>query len=85
MLDFLKDFGELIWIILPLAALQIILMGISLWEWNRKKTILGQNKIIWLLIIVFINFFGPISFLIYSQQISPISMTKNTEIDEWEA
>ena len=85
MLDFLKDFGELIWIILPLAALQIILMAIGLWEWNRKKTVLGQNKIIWLLIIVFINIFGPITFLIYSQQINTIDISKETEIDEWEA
>ncbi|UCE12559.1 MAG: transcriptional regulator [Candidatus Heimdallarchaeota archaeon] len=83
MLDFLNDFGELIWIILPLAALQLLLLAVSLWEWNRKKVTLGQNKLIWLLIIVFINFIGPIAFLIYTQRINTVDFTKETEVDEW--
>lgn len=84
MVNILQDLGELVWILLPLMATQIGLIIVGLWEWNRKKEILGQNKIIWLLIIIFINFFGPIIFLIYSQKISASVTTVGSEIDDWE-
>lgn len=84
MVNILQDFGELVWILLPLMATQIVLIVIGLWEWNRKKEFLGQNKIIWLLIIIFINFIGPIIFLIYSQKTSVSVTAVGPEIDDWE-
>ena len=85
MFEFIPELGELVWIILPLLILQITLIVVGIWEWNRKKDFLGQNKIIWLLIIIFINFFGSIIFLIYSQRLNLIVSVNQAEIDDWRA
>ena len=84
MVSMLEELGNLVWIILPLAAIQIALMGVALWQWYKKKNYLGQNKLIWLLLIIFISSFGPIIFLLYSQRISESSDANKNEIDEWE-
>jgi hypothetical protein len=83
MFDFIPELGELVWIILPLLFLQIFLLAIGLWEWNKKKENIGQNKVIWLLLILLINFFGPIIFLVYSQKLNPLGYANKAEIDDW--
>lgn len=84
MADILQELGDLIWLIIPLLAIQLMVQGLALWQWYKKKDYLGQNKMAWLLIILFVNFFGAIIFLIYSQKIVIYSETKEEEIDEWE-
>lgn len=86
MVDITQKLMDLVWIIVPLLMVHLTLTGIALWQWNKKKEILGQNKLIWILIILFINFFGSIIFLIYSQGINAydITTTSNGETDDWE-
>ena len=83
MVSFIPEVGELLWIILPLFVLQITLIVASIWQWNRKREFIGQYKIIWLLIIIFINILGPIIFLIYSQRFYLIGDVSEAETDEW--
>jgi membrane-anchored protein YejM (alkaline phosphatase superfamily) len=68
---------ELLWIIIPLALIQISLTIIALWDWYKKREYLGQNKLVWLLVILFFNFFGSVIYLWYSY-------TKIMKIDESE-
>lgn len=86
MADIMQVLLDLVWIIVPLLLVQITLTGIALWQWNKKKETLGQNKLIWILIILFINIFGSIIFLIYSQGIDAYdtNTTSNGETDDWE-
>ncbi len=84
MSSMLQDLGKLIWIILPLMVIQISLMGIGLWQWYKKKDFLGQHKILWILIILLMNFFGPIIFLIYSQRLEAYRTINEDVLDEWE-
>lgn len=83
MFDFIPKLGALVWIILPLMFFQIMLLTIGLWEWNKKKERLGHHKLIWLFFILFINFFGPLIFLAYSQKLNPLGYANNAEIDNW--
>ena len=39
----LLELQKIIWILLPLLALHLSLILIGLWDWNKKKNILGQN------------------------------------------
>ncbi|MFX0085659.1 MAG: PLDc N-terminal domain-containing protein [Candidatus Hodarchaeota archaeon] len=84
MSSMLQDLENLIWIILPLIVIQISLMGTALWQWYKKKNFLGQYKIIWILIILLMSFFGPIIFLIYSQGLETNRTINEDGLDEWE-
>lgn len=84
MADVIQEISNLLWVIVPLMAVQLTLTGIALWQWNKKKEFLGQNKLIWLLIILIINIFGAIIFLIFSQRIEPFVSPKKGEEDDWE-
>jgi hypothetical protein len=86
MVDSMQELIDLVWIIVPLLMVQITLTGTALWQWNKKKENLGQNKLIWILIILFLNFFGSVIFLIYSQGINAYdtSTPSNGETDDWE-
>ena len=84
MADAIHILMDLLWIIAPLLMVQITLTGIALWQWNKKKENLGQNKLIWIIIILFINLFGAVIFLIYSQDIDASNTTvSNEETDNW--
>ncbi|MBP0727143.1 PLDc_N domain-containing protein [Bacillus sp. RG28] len=52
-------------IVLPLLILQLILVIVSIIDLVKRdaSTIKGENKILWVLIIVFINTIGPILYL----------------------
>ena len=71
---------ELLWIIIPLALIQISLTIIALWDWYKKREYLEQNKLVWLLVILFINFFGSVIYLWYSH--TKIMKIDDSE-DEW--
>ena len=78
--DIIKLLQELLWIIVPLILIELTLMVIALRDWYKKREYLDQNKLIWLLIILFFNFFGPIIYLWYSH--NKIMKIDDTE-DEW--
>ncbi len=82
MADVWTEIQELLWLIIPLAILQFTIMLIALRNWYKKRGLLGQNKLLWLLIILFVNLFGPIIWLYYSYN----TLIESSEgIDEWEA
>ena len=78
-IEFLKDW---IWVLLPIFIVQISLTLIALWDWSKKREMLGQNKLVWLLLIVFFNFFGPIIYLWFSHTKIDTTPTDDSE-DEW--
>ena len=82
MTDVWTEIQELLWIIIPLAILQLTLTLIALRDWYKKRDLLGQNKLPWLLIILFVNLFGSIIWLYYSYN----TLIESSEgIDEWES
>jgi len=52
-------------IVLPLLLLQLILVIVSIIDLVKRdaSTIKGESKILWILIILFINTIGPILYL----------------------
>lgn len=55
-------------IILPLVLLQLILMSVAIINLVKNDRINQTNKIIWALVIVFLNLFGPILYLIFGRK-----------------
>ncbi|MHA2277120.1 MAG: PLD nuclease N-terminal domain-containing protein [Candidatus Kariarchaeaceae archaeon] len=78
--DIIELLQELLWLIIPLVLIEIALMIIALMDWYKKREYLEQNKLIWLLVILFFNFFGPIIYLWYSH--NKIMKIDDSE-DEW--
>ncbi len=56
-------------LILPLLALQLILIGISLWDLTRPdRRVKGGNKWVWGLVIVFGELIGPLVYLFVGRE-----------------
>ncbi len=57
-------FREALPLILPLLALQLILIGVALWDLTRpERRVKGGNKWLWGVVIVFGQLVGPLVYL----------------------
>ncbi|OJF94554.1 PLD nuclease N-terminal domain-containing protein [Alkalibacterium sp. 20] len=55
-------------IIVPLVLLQLILMVTALLHLIKNDRLDQNNKIIWALVIIFVNLIGPILYLIFGRK-----------------
>jgi hypothetical protein len=59
----LGEIREMIPLLIPLLVIQLVLIGIALRDLVRRKRVKGGNKLLWGLVIVFIQYIGPILYL----------------------
>jgi hypothetical protein len=60
---------ELLALILPLIAIQLVLMVIALYDLTRPhRRVKGDNKIVWALVIIFVNMIGPVLYLLAGRE-----------------
>ena len=81
--ELIELLNQYFWLILPLVILQLSVMSIGIWQWQKKKSLLGPNKLIWLLIIIVVNIFGPLYFIYYTRDLHYFNNSKKS-YDEWE-
>ncbi len=62
---------ELLPFLIPLIIIELALLIIALIDLVKREHVRGGNKIVWALIIVFINLIGPIIYLIFGRQEKP--------------
>ena len=55
--------NETILLIIPLAAIQLGLLGFALYDLIKRNRVKGGNKLVWGLVIVFVSIIGPILYL----------------------
>lgn len=57
-------------LLLPIIILELILVIVAITDLVRreKENVVGNNKIIWILIIVLINTIGPIIYLVFGRK-----------------
>ncbi len=58
---------ELLPLLIPLVLVQIILAVYALRILKNTEKIRGDSRLLWILIIIFVNLFGPIIFLVYGR------------------
>ena len=56
--------AQLIVLLVPVAVIQIGLLVIALRDLIRRRQVVGGNKWLWALVIVFVNIVGPIIYLL---------------------
>lgn len=62
---------EILPFLVPLFILQVVLLVIALVDLVRRDYVRGGNKIIWLVIIIFVNIIGPVLYLAIGRQERP--------------
>ncbi|MFQ5987656.1 MAG: PLD nuclease N-terminal domain-containing protein [Dehalococcoidia bacterium] len=55
--------NETILLIIPLAAIQLGLLGFALYDLVKRNRVKGGSKLVWGLVIVFVSIIGPILYL----------------------
>lgn len=63
----LEEFTRYIPFLIPVALLQLVLMVVALIDLLRRESTRGP-KWVWLLVILFVNLFGPIVYLIFGRE-----------------
>lgn len=64
----LSEISAMIPLLIPLLVIQLVLIGIALRDLVRRKRVKGGNKLLWGLVIVFIQYIGPILYLIIGRE-----------------
>lgn len=55
--------NEMILLIIPLAAIQLGLLGFALYDLVKRNRVKGGSKLVWGLVIVFVSIIGPVLYL----------------------
>jgi len=60
---------EILPFVIPLIVLQLVLMLIGLFDLTRpERRVKGDSKVVWALIIVFVNLLGPLVYFLFGRE-----------------
>ena len=62
------DVKEMILLIAPLFVINLIFVVIALVDLGKRKKVLWDNKIVWVLLIVFVQYLGWISYFLFGRK-----------------
>ncbi len=63
------DPGPIILLLLPLIALQLALLVVALYDLTRpERRVKGGNKLIWAIVIVFVELLGPLIYFLFGRE-----------------
>jgi len=62
----METLSEVLPFLIPLVLLQIVLMVVALVDLIRRERTRGP-KWVWALVIVFVNLFGPVAYLLFGR------------------
>jgi hypothetical protein len=65
------EIKEILPCLIPLIIIELTLLIIALVDLVKREHVRGGNKIVWVLVIIFINLIGPIIYLIFGRQEKP--------------
>ena len=63
------ELGEVLALLIPLVVIQLALLGFALRDFlNPERRVRGSNKIVWGLVIVFVNLIGPLVYFFVGRE-----------------
>ncbi|MCL2149807.1 MAG: PLDc N-terminal domain-containing protein [Dehalococcoidia bacterium] len=74
--DLIKNMGDIDWakllpLLIPLALIEIGLMVWAVIDIAQRRHVTGGNKVVWILVVVIINFMGPLAYFIFGRRDEP--------------
>jgi Phospholipase_D-nuclease N-terminal len=61
--------GELLPLLIPLIVLELALMAVGIYDLTRPdRRVKGGNKLVWGLVIVFVELFGPLIYFLFGRE-----------------
>jgi len=54
--------------LIPLFLIQIALMVVALVDLFKRERVRGGNKLLWALVIIFVNIIGPVAYLLAGRE-----------------
>jgi hypothetical protein len=65
----LMTLQEILPFLIPLIVLQLLLMGVGLYDLTRpERQVKGDSKVVWALIIIFVNLLGPLLYFLFGRE-----------------
>jgi hypothetical protein len=68
----LKTITGMLPFLIPLFILQLALMVIALIDLFKREGMKSNTRLIWVFVIILINIFGPIAYLVFGRKDKPI-------------
>ena len=59
-------------LILPVLVIEIVLIVICLRDLVKRKEVLGGNKVVWAVVIIFVQIIGAVLYLTIGRKESPV-------------
>ena len=60
---------EILPFLIPLIVLQLLLMGVALYDLTRpERRVKGDSKVVWALVVIFVNLLGPLLYFLFGQE-----------------
>jgi hypothetical protein len=69
----LEAFRDALPYLIPLFVLEIVLLVIAVIDLDRREYVTGNNKLIWVLVVVFISIIGPIIYFVFGRKKKVVS------------
>ena len=58
---------EILPFLIPLIVLQLLLMGVALYDLTRpERRVKGDSKVVWALVVIFVNLLGPLLYFLFA-------------------
>jgi hypothetical protein len=62
------DITKMIPFLIPVLILELALIVIALLDLAKRARVTGNSKVLWIIIIVFIQIFGPVAYLMFGRK-----------------
>ena len=54
--------------LIPLLVLEIVLLFVAIIDLDRRKYVTGNNKLVWVLVIVVVGIIGPVIYFVFGRR-----------------
>jgi len=71
MAEELQIIRDMLPFLIPLIIVQLALLVIALLDLLKRQNMPGNTRLIWLIVIIFVNIFGPVIYLIFGRRDKP--------------
>jgi len=66
--DDFAAFKDILPYLIPLLVLEIVLLFVAIIDLDRRRYVTGNNKLVWVLVIVIFGIIGPVIYFVFGRR-----------------